>query len=66
MPKARKYEGKQTDAHFNVSLAAACRAHVVDRSFGELPVLFILAAKSFSKIFTTYSHALCSRPRQRA
>jgi len=64
--KTRKYEGKRTNARFNVTVGSTCRARAVSGSFGERRVLFMLADKSFSEMFTTYSHPPCSRPRQRA
>jgi len=64
--KTCKYEGKRTNARFNITVGATCRACALGGSFGEFLVLFIIADKSFSEMFTTYSHPLCSRPRQRA
>jgi len=64
--KTCKYEGKRTNARFNITVGSTCRACALSGSFGELLVLFIGADKSFSEMFTTYSHPLCSRPRQRA
>jgi hypothetical protein len=55
----RKYEGKSSVARFNAALGATCRWCAVNRLLGEASMLFILAAKSFSEMFTTYSHALC-------
>jgi len=55
----RKYEGKSSVARFNAPLGAICRWCAVNRLLGEASMLFILAAKSFSEMFTTYSHALC-------
>jgi hypothetical protein len=66
MPRKCKYEGKGTGARFDLILVAICRACALARSFGEPWVLFILAGKSFSEMFTTYSHGRYSRPRQRA
>jgi hypothetical protein len=40
-------------------LAAATQRCAFNLSSGGLLVLFILVAKSFSEMFTTYSHALC-------
>jgi len=57
--KTRKYEGKLRIACFNAALAATCCARVVNRALGELSMLFILAGKSFSEMFTTYSHGFC-------
>jgi hypothetical protein len=59
MSKTCKYEGKRPDARFNLTLAATCRACAANRLLRELSILLILAAKSFSEMFTTYSHALC-------
>jgi hypothetical protein len=53
-----KYEGKQTAQSFSDPLYASRQTCVFDRCSGELAVSFILAAKSFSEMFTTYSHAL--------
>jgi len=57
--ETHKYEGKLRIACFNAALAATCCARVVNRALGELSVLFILAGKSLSEMFTTYSHAHC-------
>ena len=57
--ETRKYEGKLRIACFNAALAAICCARVVNRALGELSVLFILAGKSLSEMFTAYSHAHC-------
>jgi hypothetical protein len=66
LPKTRKYEGKQLGVSFGVSSPATLRARTINRSVEELTVSFILAAGSFSEMFTTYSHALYGYPRQRA
>ena len=67
MSKVRKYEGKWTALSVQrligfASSGVACSV-VVPATFC---VSFILAAKSFSEMFTTYSHALLFLPRQRA
>jgi hypothetical protein len=64
--KTRKYERKRTNARFNITAGSTCRACALSGFFGELRVSFMFADKSFSEMFTTYSHSLCSRPRQRA
>ena len=64
--KRCKYEGKRTNARFNITVGSTCRACALSCSFDELLVLFILADESFSEMFTTYSHALCGCHRQRA
>ena len=64
--KTCKYERKRTNARCNITVGSTCRASALSCSFDELLVLFILADESFSEMFTTYSHPLCSRPRQRA
>jgi hypothetical protein len=58
--KTCKYEGKRTNARSNITVGSTCRACALSGSFGELRVLFMLADKSFSEMFTTYSHPLCS------
>lgn len=64
--KTLKYEGKRTNARFGITAGSICRARAVGGSLGELRVSFMIADKSFSEMFTTYSHPLCFRPRQRA
>ena len=66
MSKTHKYEGKQTLSRFSDPLNASRQTCAFHRCSGKLFVPFILAAKSFSEMFTTYSHALLSLPRQRA
>ncbi|PYJ24104.1 MAG: hypothetical protein DME99_00480 [Verrucomicrobia bacterium] len=56
----RKYEGKRTAACSNGQLVAASRTCTFNCSAGELLISLILVARSFSEMFTTYSHALCS------
>jgi hypothetical protein len=65
MPKRRKYEGKRLKPSCSVRLLRRSRASAINRSVGEFSMLFILAAGSFSNMFTTYSHMLCGCPRQR-
>jgi hypothetical protein len=62
MPKSCKYEGERVDPLFSAAFGSHCRARSIDCSLGESLMLFILAAESFSKIFTTYSHAPSSCP----
>ena len=62
----RKYEGKLANTRLDVVLSAPRHVSAANCRFGGTSLLFILAGKSFSDIFTTYSHALYSRPRQRA
>ena len=59
MSKTCKYEGKRPGARFNLTLGTTCRTCAVNRLLREPSMLLILAAKSFSEMFTTYSHALC-------
>jgi len=66
MQQTRKYEGKLTIASFTASVPAVCGVCPGNLFPEELSLSFILAGKSFSEMFTTYSHAPCSRPRQRA
>jgi hypothetical protein len=66
MAKTCEYEGKRADARNNIAFVSTCRMCTAACCFGELFVFFILAGKTFSEVFTTYSHALCSRLRQRA
>jgi hypothetical protein len=66
MQKTRKYEGKLTVALSTTSGSAICGVCQGNLFPEELPLSFILAGKSFSEMFTTYSHAPYSRPRQRA
>ena len=65
MPKRRKYEGKRLKPSCSVRLLGRSCASAINRSVGEFSMLFILAAGSFSNMFTTYSHMLCGCPRQR-
>ena len=65
MPKRRKYEGKRLEPSCSVGLLRRLCASAIDRSVEEFSLLFILAAGSFSNMFTTYSHTLCGCPRQR-
>jgi hypothetical protein len=66
MPRTRKYEGKRPVMRWPItSIAVRDECVAISFSGGFLPLL-ILAGKSFSEMFTTYSHALCSLPRQRA
>jgi len=65
MPKRRKYEGKRLKPSCIVRLLRRSCASAINRSVGEFSLLFILAAGSFSNMFTTYSHTLYGCPRQR-
>ena len=47
-------------------LHASGQTRAFHRCSGKFFVSFILVAKSFSEMFTTYSHALLFLPRQRA
>jgi hypothetical protein len=66
MSKTRKYEGELPDAPFTLSLSTRPGGCAINRSVVDLIVLFILAAGSFSEMFTTYSHPRRGFPRQRA
>jgi hypothetical protein len=62
MPKMCKYEGKPANTLPNFTPDSNRSAAPIDCSSGGALMLFILAAETFSKIFTTYSHALYSCP----
>jgi hypothetical protein len=66
VPKRRKYEGKWLRESCSVSSSRNSHALAVNRSVEGLSLLFILAVRSFSNMFTTYSHMFCSCPRQLA
>ena len=51
---------------FGDPLHASGQTRAFHRCSGKFFVSFILVAKSFSEMFTTYSHALLFLPRQRA
>jgi hypothetical protein len=55
--KTRKHEGKRLEPSFSVSLPGTLRSRTINRSVEKLTVSFIVAAGSFSEMFTTYSHA---------
>ena len=57
MSKRGKYEGKCLEQSCCVCVSRSCDAPAIVRSVGESSLLFILAAGSFSNMFTTYSHA---------
>jgi hypothetical protein len=59
MSKTRKYERKRTGAGFNDPFDLTRQPCAINRCSGERFLSFILAAKSSSEMFTTYSHALC-------
>ena len=64
MSKTRKYEGELPDASFRALIPRRPYACAINLSVVDLVSLFILAAGSFSEMFTTYSHARCGFPRQ--
>ena len=66
LSKRHKYEGKCLEPSRSVCVPRDFREAAINRSVEELSLVFILAAGSFSNMFTTYSHALYSCPRQRA
>jgi len=66
LSKRRKYEGKWLVAWWSVRLPRRLRTVAINRFLGEFTLLFILAAGSFSNMFTTYSHMRCGRRRQLA
>ena len=66
LSKRRKYEGKYVEQPHSVWVPRDFREAAINRSVEEFSLLFILAAGSFSDMFTTYSHALSGCPRQRA
>ena len=66
LSKRRKYEGKRLEQSRSVCVPGELCEAAINRSVEEFSLLFILAAGSFSNIFTTYSHTLCGCPRQRA
>ena len=66
LSKRRKYEGKCLEPSRSVCVPRDFPEATINRSVEEFSLLFILAAGSFSNMFTTYSHALYGCPRQRA
>jgi hypothetical protein len=66
LPGRRKYEGKRLDVSCGVCLARSSRVPAINDRVEQLLPLFILAAGSFSNMFTTYSHAVLGCSRQRA
>jgi hypothetical protein len=66
LSKRRKYEGKCLEPSRGVCVLRDFPEATINRSVEEFSLLFILAAESFSNMFTTYSHTLYGRPRQRA
>ena len=66
LSKRRKYEGKCLEPSGSVCVPRDFREAAIDRSVEKFSLLFILAAGSFSNMFTTYSHTLCGCARQRA
>ena len=58
MSKTRRYEGKEAVPRFGDPLHASRQTRAFHRCSGKLFVSFILVAKGFSEMFTTYSHAL--------
>ena len=66
LSKRRKYEGKCLERSRSLCVPRDFPEATINRSIEEFSLLFILAAGSFSNMFTTYSHALYGLPRQRA
>ena len=56
MSNRRKYEGKCLKESRSVCFSRSSDSPATVRSVGEFSLLFILAAGSFSNMFTTYSH----------
>jgi hypothetical protein len=59
LSKRRKHEGKCLEASCGVCARRDRPEAAINRSVEEFSLLLILAAGSFSNMFTTYSHTLC-------
>jgi hypothetical protein len=66
LPKTSKYEAKRLAASLKAFRLSISREWAFHDWIEQLSTLFILTTGNFSEVFTSYSHALCCRPRQRA